>query len=172
MLSTWLVLHVLIILLCQLGQAELIRNMLGWSQLEKTDRSGVWLFRGALQGENLFSSFDAIGDWERKGSYHTVRSVPCDSSCTCSYACGQGPAIGQHTEERCWPLLAGVERAIAPVMKRVCAKGDVSTAANLNLYPGRTSRVGWHSDGEPLFGECGEAKHIVSVTFGTRVLST
>ena len=24
--------------------------MLGWSQLEKTTRSGVWLFRGARQG--------------------------------------------------------------------------------------------------------------------------
>ena len=30
---------------------RVIRNMLGWSQLEKADRSGVWLFRGALQGE-------------------------------------------------------------------------------------------------------------------------
>ena len=154
------------------GPGRVIRNMLGWSQLEKTDESGVWFFGVPSKGRIFFSSLDVAGDWERKGSYHTVRSVPCDSSCTCSYACGQGPAIGPHTEERCWPLLAGAERAIAPLMKPVCAKGDVSTAANLNLYPGRTSRVGWHSDGEPLFGECGEAKHIVSVTFGTRVLST
>ena len=36
------------------GPGRVIRNMLGWSQLEKTDGSGVWLFRGALQGENLF----------------------------------------------------------------------------------------------------------------------
>ena len=27
-----------------------------------------------------------------------------------------------------------------------------------------------HSDDEPLFGECGEAKLIVSVSFGTRAL--
>ena len=37
------------------GPGIVIRNMLGWSRLEKTERSGVWLFRGALQGENLFS---------------------------------------------------------------------------------------------------------------------
>ena len=64
-LFRWHVPHVLITLLCHLVQAELLKNMLGWSQLEKTDvpvrmrmgkdRSGVWLFRGALQGENLFT---------------------------------------------------------------------------------------------------------------------
>ena len=44
------------------------------------------------------------------------------------------------------------------------------TAANLNLYRGGNSRVGWHCNDEPLFGECGEAKLIVSVSFGTTAL--
>ena len=35
------------------GPGRIIRNMFGWSQLEKTVRSG-WLFRCALQGKNLF----------------------------------------------------------------------------------------------------------------------
>ena len=56
------------------GPGIVIRNMLGWSKLEKTERSGV--FRGALQGEKLFSLLDAAGDWERKGSYHTAWAVP------------------------------------------------------------------------------------------------
>ena len=99
------------------GPGRVIRNMLGWSQLEKTVRSGVSLFRGALQGENLFSSLVAAGDWVRKGSCHTAWSVPCGSSCICSYAYGQGPAVG--------PLLAGVWRAIAPLMKPWCAEGEV-----------------------------------------------
>ena len=30
-----------------------IMRMLGWTQLEKTDESGVWVFRGALQGRLL-----------------------------------------------------------------------------------------------------------------------
>ena len=36
------------------GPGIVIRNMLGWSRLEKTERSGVWVFQGALQGENIF----------------------------------------------------------------------------------------------------------------------
>ena len=44
------------------------------------------------------------------------------------------------------------------------------SAANLNLYRGRSSHVGWHSDDEPLFGERGEAKLIVSVSFGAQAL--
>ena len=113
----------------------------GWSLMEKTVRSGVWLFRGALGGENLFSFLDVAGDWEKKGSYHTAWTVPCDSSCTCSYAFGQGPAIGPHTGERCWPLLACVWRAIAPLMKPWGAEGEVPTAANSNVYRGWNSCV-------------------------------
>ena len=41
------------------------------------------------------------------------------------------------------------------------------TAANLNLYQGWNSCVVWHRDDERLFGECGEAKLIVSVSFGS-----
>ena len=47
------------------GPGRVFRNMLGWLQLEKTVRSPVWLSRGALQGENLLSSLDAAGDWDR-----------------------------------------------------------------------------------------------------------
>ena len=95
---------------------------------------------------------------------------PCDSSCTCSYAYGRGPAVGPHTGERCWPLLAGVWRAIAPLMKPWCAEGEVPTAANLNLYRGLHSRVGWHCDDEPLFGGGWVLKLIVSVSFGSTAL--
>ena len=91
------------------GPGRIIRNMIGWSLEEKNEVGcGVWLFRGALQGKNLFSSLDVIGDWKRKGTYHTAWALPCDSSCACSYSYGQGPAIGPHTGRRCWPLLEGV----------------------------------------------------------------
>ena len=118
---------------------------------------------GCPPRRDLFSLLDVAGDWERKGSYLTASAVPCDSSCTCSY--GQGPAIGPHTGQRCWPLLAGVWRAIAPLMKLWCAEEEVPTAANLNLYRGWLSCG--HSDDEPLFGKCGDAKLIVSVSLGT-----
>ena len=83
------------------GTGRVIRNMLGWSKLEKTARSGVWLFRGALKGKNLHSSSCAVRDWVKKGSYRTAWAVTCESSCTCSYANGHGPAIGPHTGKRC-----------------------------------------------------------------------
>ena len=118
------------------------------------------------KGENLFSSLDAAGNWVKTGSYHTAWAVPCDSLCSCSYSYGQGPAIGPHTGRRCWPLLEGVWRAIAPLMKPWCAEGEVPTAANPNLYLGGNSCVGWHRDDELLFGESGEAKLIVSVSLG------
>ena len=65
------------------GPDRATRNMLGWSQLEKTARSGVW---SALGGDNLFSP--SAGDWVKKGSYHTAWLVPSDFSCTCSCAYG------------------------------------------------------------------------------------
>ena len=54
------------------GPGRIIRNMLGWSQMEKTDKSELWLFRGALKGKNLYSSLCAVGDWVKKGSYRTA----------------------------------------------------------------------------------------------------
>ena len=65
-------------------------------------------------------------------------------------------------------LLAGVWRAIAPLMKPWCVEGEVPTAANLNLYRRWRSCVGWHCDGEPLFGGAGCSKLIVPVSFGTQ----
>ena len=41
------------------------------------------------------------------------------------------------------------------------------TAAKLNLYRGRRPCAGWHRDDEPLFGGCGEAKLIVSMSLGS-----
>ena len=105
-----------------------------------------------------------------KGSYHTAWSVLPLSSCCCSYSYGYSTAVGPQTGERCWPLLSGQWRAVVPLVKPWCADGDVPTAPNVNLYRGRNSRVGWHCDDEPLFGECGEAKLIVSASFGTRAL--
>ena len=54
------------------GPGRVFRNMLGWSLEEKKVGSGVWFVWGALEGENLFSSLSAAGDWVRKGSYRTA----------------------------------------------------------------------------------------------------
>ena len=145
---------------------------MGWKVLQKTRNSGVWFFgdEGAWLGSGVWPMLMGAVDWVRKGSCHTAWSISGGSLCTCSYAYGRGPAVGPHTGERCWPLLAGVWRAIAPLMKPWCAEGEVPTAANLNLYRGLHSRVGWHCDDEPLFGGAGCSKLIVSLSFGSTAL--
>ena len=107
---------------------------------------------GCLEREKMFSAlFFAAGDWVKKGIVpHGV--------------------VGPLAFLVCWPLLAGLWRAIALLMKPWCVEEDVPAAANLNLHRGWNSRVGWHCDDEPLFGECGEAKLIVSMSLGTSAL--
>ena len=144
--------------------------MIEWTQVEKTEKSGLWWFRGALRRQEIFPVLLAAVDWVRKGSYHTAWSVPSTSSCSCSYAYGRGTAIGPQTGARCWPRLVRMWRAIAPLMKPWCAEEDLLTAANLNFHRGWNSRVGWYCDDEPLFGGSGVPKLIVSVSFGTQAL--
>ena len=136
------------------GPGSDIRMKMGWKVLDKTRKSGVWFFRdaGVWLGSGVWPMLMGAVDWVRKGSYHTAWAVSFCFLCTCSYAYGRGPAVGPHTGEQCWQLLAGVWRAIAHLMKPWCAEGEVPTAANLNLYRGLHSRVGWHCDDEPLFG--------------------
>ena len=122
------------------------------------------MFRGALQGENLFSSLDVAGDWERG------RTTQRGQSSVVPHA---------HVHMRMgWPrfrathwkaVLATASRCVEgsrTLMSPWCAEGEVPTTANLNLYQGWKSCVGWHCDDEPLFGKCGDAKLIVSVSLG------
>ena len=77
----------------KMGQGWFFQNAGGWLG------SGVWpMFMGAV-------------DWVRKGSNHTARAVPCDSSCTCSYAYGRGPLSGHTLESgagHCLPECGGL----------------------------------------------------------------
>ena len=102
---------------------------MGWSQLEKTDRSGVRLFRGALQRENVFLpltqpvAYGCCGLGLEGIVPHCVGGPLWFLVLLVHIRTGLGPAIGSHAGERCWPLLASVWRAIAPLMKPWCAEG-------------------------------------------------
>ena len=56
-----------------LGPGREVGSWVGQTRLGKTARLGVWLFRGALQGERVFSALSAAGDWEKRGSYHKAQ---------------------------------------------------------------------------------------------------
>ena len=85
----------------------------------------IWFFRCALQGGEgvLVCSSSQPGEWVKRGSHHTAWAVPPLSYCFCSYSYRQGTAVGPPTGKRSWPLLSGLWRAIAPLMKPWCAEG-------------------------------------------------
>ena len=138
------------------GPGREVRSGIGWTPLEKQLGLG-WK-------QYLFSL--VAGDWVMKGSFLTAWAASHFLRVLVHMRVGEA----RLWEKRCWTLLATLWRAIAPVMKPWCAEGEVPTAANLNLCLGRKLRVEWHSDNEPLFGERGETKLIVSVSFGTSAL--
>ena len=49
---------------------------MGWSLLEKTARSGVWLFWCALSGSSAFFAFAAFADWEEEEETETEEEQP------------------------------------------------------------------------------------------------
>ena len=105
---------------CKVGRE--VRSWVGWTRREKTARSG----RGEEGGVSLQLETglrkDRTAGWSVP---HFLRAVARIRT-------------GALTGVRCWPLLAGVWRANAPLMKPR-AEGEVLTAANLNLYRGRRS---------------------------------
>ena len=50
-----------------------------WTQVEKTERPGLWWFPGALRRQEIFLVLCAAVDWVRKGSSHTALSVSSTS---------------------------------------------------------------------------------------------
>ena len=133
-----------------------------------TPSSGVWLFKGALRGEQLLAALVSTLDWVVRGTYRTAWAV--EPRCLCSYAYGRRVAVGPQTGARSWELLRDLWRAIAPQMAPWCAVGDVPTCANLNYYGGSGSCVRWNSDDEVQIGGRGESKLIVSVSVGFSAL--
>ena len=69
------------------GPGREVRNGIGWSQLEKTARSGVWLFRGALRGTSAFflHFLHLLGGYGKDRSSRRGRSslFPCVLVHTC-----------------------------------------------------------------------------------------
>ena len=111
-LSPWLVLRVLITLLCHLGQVELFgtcwvghswRKQLGLAYGCFVVPSKGRVFSLPLSQQE--TGFGRGRTAQRGRSLFVLRVLV-------RMRYGQGPAIRPNTGERCWPLLAGVWRAI------------------------------------------------------------
>ena len=57
------------------GPGEPLRTALGWTPLLHTPSSGVWLFRGAVRGEQLLAALVSSVDWVVRGTYRTAWAV-------------------------------------------------------------------------------------------------
>ena len=148
----------------------LYRELYGWARLLHTPSSGLWIFRGALQDEQVLPALSDGFDWAARGTYRTASAVqPCRRG---PYSYGGGHAGGPQTEERSWELLQGLWRAVAPLMGPWCSDRQVPSSAKINLYRGTGSRVRWHRDDECLFGDKGVPKLIVQMSFGASALFT
>ena len=85
---------------------------MGWSQLEKTDRSGVWLFRGALQeGENIFLPLTQQETGKRRDrTTQRGRSLVVPRVLVRTRT-GKAPLSGHTLESgasHCWPVYGGL----------------------------------------------------------------
>ena len=153
------------------GPGREVRNGMGWSLMEKTARSGGMVVPGCLTGKQCIFCICCICWVSRERIvFYSVGGPPSFFVFLFILVCGEARLSGHKLESGAGHCLIDCGGAIAPLMKPWCAEGEVPSAANLNLYRGRSSHVGWHSDDESLFGERGEAKLIVSVSFGTQAL--
>ena len=75
---------------------------------------------------------------------------------------------GKHISQTSWKSGQSLGKRIEDGKARV-QKARSSEPEPL-LWMELCERVGWHCDDEPLFGRCGVAKLIVSVSFSTRAL--
>ena len=57
------------------GPGEPLRSWSGWTPLLHTPSSGVWLFRGALRGQQLLAALVFTVSWVVRGTYRTAWAV-------------------------------------------------------------------------------------------------
>ena len=161
-LSRGLVLHLLMILLSHLGQAEPLGTCLAGPRWREQYGLGYGCF-----GRRIFFLPSAQQETVKRKGRTTQRgrslAIPHVLVRTRT---GEVPRCrASHWQAVLATASRSVEGNRTPDEALVC-RGDVPTAANLNLYRGWKSCVGWHCDDEPFFGKCVDAKLIVSVSLG------
>ena len=98
------------------------RELFGWYRLLHSPSSGLRVFWGALQGEQVVPALSSGFDWAVRGTCRTAWAV--QPRCHYSYSYGSGPAVGPQTRERSWKLLRGLWRTVAPLMEPWCSAGE------------------------------------------------
>ena len=151
------------------GRHQRAPQSLGWEWVCGSEKSGVWVLKGATRTYNLPRNLDDVGIvWERRSGYETAWATP-GHVCSCSYGYGHGPVLPQSNPSVFTEVIKLWSR-VASLLTPWCAKGEVPTGVNLNRYAGDGSFIPWHRDNERLFGSPSEPKVIVSMSLGHSVL--
>ena len=151
------------------GPGEVLRQQLGWKKVLGTANSGIWVLQGEPRGYELPSSLDHLGVvWMEKRTRSTAWVTPTHA-CLCPYQYGRGAAVGPQSRSSIWDGVMGLWGRVAPLLTPWCSLREIPSGVNLNRYAGRNSCIPWHSDDEPLFGDQGDPKVIVSMSLGSSV---
>ena len=151
------------------GRGFGLRQRLGWKKVCGTAQSGIWVLKGESRGYALPSTLDHLGAaWMEKRTYSTAWVTP-RHACLCPYKYGRGAAVGPQSCDSIWNGVMGLWGRVAPLLTPWCRLKELPTGVNLNRYAGWGSSIPWHSDDEPLFGDQGDPKVIVSMSLGSSV---
>ena len=151
------------------GRGLGLRQQLGWKKVCGTARSGIWVLKGESRGYALPSTLDHLGVvWMEKRTYSTAWVTPTHA-CLCPYKYGRGAAVGPQSCNSIWNGVMGLWGRVVLLLTPWCSLRELPTGVNLNRYAGWGSSIPWHSDDEPLFGDQGDPKVIVSMGLGSSV---
>ena len=153
------------------GRGLDIRQLMGWTNVCETARSGICALKGIARACMLPENLDHLRvGWISRATYETAWVTP-GHDCLCSYKYGHGAAVRPQTNDAIWDGVIGLWGRVAAFLSPWCGKKDVLTGVNLNQYAGSGSFILWHSDNKPLFGPQNLPKLMVSLSLGNSVSS-
>ena len=139
------------------GRGLGIRQLMGWTKVCETARSGIWVPKGNARTRMLPDNLDHLRvGWKPQGSNETA-SMDVEQQSDYKPMAPSGMKLlvcGSGSRPSC---LLGVQRENVP-------------GVNLNRYSCSGSCIPWHSDNESLFGPPNQPKLTVSMSLGHSVL--
>ena len=98
------------------GPGERIRQLMGWTKVCETARSGIWVLKGNARARMFPDNLDHLRvGWRKQGSYKTAWVTP-GHDCLCSYKYGHGAAVRPQSNEAIWDGVIGLWGRVAPLL--------------------------------------------------------
>ena len=109
------------------GPGKRIRQLMGWTKVCETARSGIWVLKGNARTCMLPANLDHLRvGWRKQGSYKTAWVTP-GHDCLCSYKYGHGAAVRPQTNKAIWDGVISLWGRVAPFLSPWCGKKELPT---------------------------------------------